>query len=110
RAVFHDDPTDSLQLLTPATINPGAIDAVLTVTDSDGDTADASIDLGVIIAFNDDGPSATDYVGQETASGESTSGQFSFNVGADGGGLSAINGTVLIFGNDGWSQSVDTEF
>lgn len=110
RAVFHDDPTDSLQLLTPATINPGAIDAVLTVTDSDGDTADASIDLGVIVAFNDDGPSATDYVGQDTASGESTSGQFNFNVGADGGGLSAINGTVLIFGNDGWSQSVTTEF
>lgn len=110
RPVFHDDPTDSLQLLTPATINPGAIDAVLTVTDSDGDTADASIDLGVVIAFNDDGPSATDYVGQDTASGESTSGQFNFNVGADGGGLSAINNTILIFGADGWSQSVATEF
>lgn len=110
RAVLHDDPTDPVQALNPATINPGAISAVLTVSDADGDPAQASIDLGVIMAFTDDGPSAENYTGQDVISGESTAGQFNFTVGADGGGLSAINGVALIFGNDGLSQLVETEF
>lgn len=50
-AVFHDEPTDSAQTLSPATINPSAISVVLTVTDDDGDVAQASIDLGAIMAF-----------------------------------------------------------
>lgn len=110
RAVFHDDPTDPIQALNPATINPGAISVVLTVTDSDGDPAQASIDLGVIMAFTDDGPSAENYLAQEVTAGETTSGQFTFSVGADGGGLSSVNGVLLVFGNEGWSQLIETEF
>ena len=57
RAVEHDDATDPDEALSPATINAGAIALSATITDADGDSADASLDLGVLFAFEDDGPS-----------------------------------------------------
>ena len=57
RAVEHDDATDPDEANSPATINAGAISLVATVSDADGDSADASLDLGVLFAFEDDGPS-----------------------------------------------------
>uniref|UniRef100_UPI00261EC2ED retention module-containing protein n=1 Tax=uncultured Methylophaga sp. TaxID=285271 RepID=UPI00261EC2ED len=60
RAVEHDDATDPDEANSPATINAGAISLGATVTDADGDSADASLDLGVLFAFEDDGPVAVD--------------------------------------------------
>jgi T1SS-143 domain-containing protein len=57
RAVEHDDVTNPDEALSPATVNAGAIALTATITDGDGDSADASLDLGVLLAFEDDGPS-----------------------------------------------------
>ncbi|HET7804035.1 MAG TPA: DUF5801 repeats-in-toxin domain-containing protein, partial [Pseudolabrys sp.] len=37
----------------------GKIDAVVTVTDGDGDVATDTVDVGAVISFHDDGPTAT---------------------------------------------------
>ncbi|HDY85869.1 MAG TPA: DUF4114 domain-containing protein, partial [Methylophaga sp.] len=58
RAVVHGNPADSDESTSPATINDGLIVLTATVTDGDGDTASDSIDLGTLIAFEDDGPTA----------------------------------------------------
>ena len=55
RAVEHDDPSDPDEAGSPAVVNAGAISLTATATDADGDSD--SIDLGVLLAFEDDGPS-----------------------------------------------------
>jgi uncharacterized protein YegL len=59
RAVEHDDPSDPDEAASPATIAPGIIDVVITVTDKDGDSASAKSDLGARLQVQDDGPSAS---------------------------------------------------
>lgn len=54
RAVRHSDTTNPDD---PATIPSQLIQLVATVTDSDGDQATASIDIGNALVFKDDGPS-----------------------------------------------------
>ncbi|MFT6624117.1 MAG: hypothetical protein ACJAZI_000176, partial [Cycloclasticus sp.] len=56
RAVVHGNPEDYDEAVTAATIADGLIALTATVTDSDGDTAYDSIDVGALIAFEDDGP------------------------------------------------------
>jgi T1SS-143 domain-containing protein len=58
RAVVHGNPEDHDEALTPATISDGLITMTATVTDGDGDTAIDSIDVGALLAFEDDGPTA----------------------------------------------------
>ncbi|WP_438971918.1 DUF5801 repeats-in-toxin domain-containing protein, partial [Methylophaga sp.] len=62
RAVEHDDVTDPDEANSPATLNAGAIALTGTITDADGDSAEGSIDVGVLFAFEDDGPVAVDDV------------------------------------------------
>ena len=57
RAVEHDDPADPDEAGSPAVVNAGAISLTAIATDADGDSASDSIDLGVLLAFEDDGPS-----------------------------------------------------
>jgi T1SS-143 domain-containing protein len=103
RAVEHDDVTDPDEANSPATLNAGAIALTGTVTDADGDSADASIDVGVLFAFEDDGPVAaddTDTVVEGSADGnvvtaDSTEGESGVDsYGADGPG----NVTSVTFG------------
>ncbi|MCX4193818.1 retention module-containing protein [Methylophaga sp. OBS1] len=95
RAVEHDDATDPDEANSPATLNAGAIALTGTVTDADGDSADGSIDVGVLFAFEDDGPVAADDVDSidnGTAEGnvvtaDSTDGEAGVDsYGADGAG------------------------
>lgn len=95
RAVEHDDATDPDEATSPATLNAGAIALTGTVTDADGDSADGSIDVGVLFAFEDDGPVAADDVDSidnGTAEGnvvtaDSTDGEAGVDsYGADGAG------------------------
>src|SRR6185369_6755378 len=59
RAVEHNDPADNDESgLSAAGITGGLIDLKVVVTDGDGNTASDTIDLGSIIKFEDDGPSA----------------------------------------------------
>ncbi len=79
-----------------------------TITDADGDSATATIDLGDALSFKDDAPTASDEPLQSVVENASPiSGTFDFAPGADGAGVTAINGTVLVFGSDGFSQAVD---
>ena len=96
------DPNDTL------TLHTGSLGATVTATDGDGDSVtSAVIDVASRITFFDDGPSASDEAIQDVAEGGSVNGQFDFVAGADGGGVTHINATALIFDPiTGFSQPV----
>ena len=75
----------------------------VTVTDSDGSSANASLDITVI----DDVPAASAEPNQNVAEGATVTGTLDFVQGADGATVTQINGTVLVFGGDGFSQVLD---
>jgi VCBS repeat-containing protein len=75
----------------------------VTVTDSDGSSANASLDITVI----DDVPTASAEANQNVAEGATVIGTLDFVQGADGATVTQINGTVLVFGGDGFSQTID---
>ena len=79
------------------------------MTDADGDTAADSIDVGVLFAFEDDGPSVGEQTATEVDEGETVDGQLVFDAGEDGGEVTAVNGTTLTFGQDGFSQEIELE-
>ncbi len=87
-AAGEDDVTDSFPV---------------TVTDSDGSSANASLDVRVI----DDVPAASAEPNQNVAEGATVTGTLDFVEGADGASVTAINGTALVFGMDGFSQGID---
>nr|WP_256351893.1 type I secretion C-terminal target domain-containing protein [Aeromonas sp. sia0103] len=74
-----------------------------TVKDADNSTTTGTL----TITFDDDMPSATDEAAQSVAEGTTKLGTFDFVPGADGAGVSHINGIALTFGGDGYSQVVD---
>ncbi|GMB79899.1 hypothetical protein NN6n1_06810 [Shinella zoogloeoides] len=80
------------------------IRVAISVTDADGDTVTKHSDENVKLTFQDDGPVAQN-VAFNLQEGETTSGQLSFDTGRDGGGVTHINGTPLVF-TGGWSQWV----
>jgi hypothetical protein len=59
RAVVHNDPDDPEESgLSAATFSAGALTATATVVDKDNDPdASSAVDLGLILRFEDDGPS-----------------------------------------------------
>ncbi len=75
----------------------------VTVTDSDGSSANASLDITVI----DDVPTAAAEANQNVAEGATVTGTLDFVQGADEASVTAINGTALVFGVDGFSQAID---
>ncbi|MCP8472160.1 DUF5801 repeats-in-toxin domain-containing protein, partial [Pseudomonas triclosanedens] len=99
-----NDPDDTLSL------DKGKISLVATITDKDGDSDSAQVDLGSKLVFYDDGPTislAGNFSGHlivdETHLGDDATANFStafkVNTGADGGGVtyslsSAANGTL----------------
>ncbi|MEE8522343.1 MAG: DUF5801 repeats-in-toxin domain-containing protein, partial [Thermoanaerobaculia bacterium] len=58
RALEHDDPLDDDESTTPEIMASGLVDLEVEVTDGDGDTDTDSIELGSLIKFEDDGPTA----------------------------------------------------
>ncbi|OWV96968.1 immunoglobulin-like domain-containing protein [Rhizobium sp. R693] len=78
-----------------------------TLTDADGDQASATSPVSLTVQFQDDGPIAHDTVGQ-VAEGSVVTGTLDFVQGTDGATVSQINGVNLTFGNDGWSQAIQT--
>ena len=73
------------------------------VTDTDGSTDTASLDIKVI----DDVPTASNEASQNVAEGATVTGTLDFVKGADGATVTHVNGTALSFGGDGYSQSID---
>jgi len=75
----------------------------VTVTDIDGSTASATIDIRI----TDDVPAASPEANQNVAEGATVTGTLDFVQGADGATVTQINGTALVFGGDGFSQAID---
>lgn len=104
RAVIHGNSQDHDESATPTTISDGLIAMTATVTDGDGDTASDSIDVGALIAFEDDGPIA---VADNAVTNEDTAVVIHVltndTVGADNATISghtqATNGTVVLNDN-----------
>ncbi|GEM_PF-1246485 len=109
RAVEHDDVTDPDEANSPATLNAGAIALSATITDADGDSASDSLDVGVLFAFEDDGPSVGIQSDAAVDEGETVTGQLVFDAGQDEGGISHIDGVALEFGQDGYSQEIELD-
>ncbi|WP_274454362.1 DUF5801 repeats-in-toxin domain-containing protein [Aeromonas bestiarum] len=57
RAVEHNDSSDHDESSSPELLDNGVVFVTATLTDGDGDTAKASVDLAGLVAFEDDGPS-----------------------------------------------------
>jgi VCBS repeat-containing protein len=75
----------------------------VTVTDIDGSTASASLDIRI----TDDVPTASAEPRQNVAEGATITGTLDFVQGADGATVTQIGGTTLVFGADGFSQVID---
>ncbi|WP_374656376.1 DUF5801 repeats-in-toxin domain-containing protein [Dongia sp.] len=113
--VFADVKLEVFQALqhdsTPASVNSGDgniesninLHVTLQVTDGDGDKTSIVSNFQV----NDDLPSAADEALQNVAEGATKIGNFDFVAGADGATVTHVGGTALVFGGDGWSQSID---
>ncbi len=57
RAVVHDDPADPDEATSPAVFNAAdLVTLTATITDGDGDTAAATVDISAAFQFKDDGP------------------------------------------------------
>ncbi|MEH2513019.1 T1SS-143 domain-containing protein [Nitrobacteraceae bacterium AZCC 1564] len=72
-------------------------------TDTDNDTVTGNVN----VTINDDVPAATAEASQNVVEGGLAQGQLDFVGGADGATVTHIGNVKLIFGNDGFSQSVD---
>ncbi|MBB6411991.1 DUF5801 repeats-in-toxin domain-containing protein, partial [Mesorhizobium sangaii] len=88
-----DNPTDSSEGIN---LTSGLVTLTATVTDSDGDTASQSIDLGSKASFHDDGPSLGSFT-SGTIPNEvgSVAGLFSLVPGADGIDHFSITGPAI---------------
>ncbi|HWI82286.1 DUF5801 repeats-in-toxin domain-containing protein [Ramlibacter sp.] len=102
RAVVHDDPTDPDESTSPAMLAAAALITMTgKVTDGDGDTATASLNIGDLLKFEDDGPSVSANAavqldddaltggnpggtGDVTPDTANTSGTLAHSLGADG--------------------------
>lgn len=74
-----------------------------TVSDVDLDATPGTLTIN----FDDDAPTATNESAQSIGEGGTINGTVDFVAGADGAGVTHVNGTALVFGVDGFSQSVD---
>ena len=103
-SLFHPDSPDNYD--EPVSPTAGTIQLTATITDGDDDTASATLDISGDISFDDDGPSATDEAAVDVSELATASGMFDFDGGADGATVTHVNDVELVFGMDGWSQSV----
>ncbi len=79
--------------------------ASLTYTVTDGSGASTT---GILtVTFDDDVPTATPEASQNVAEGATVAGTLDFVAGADGASVTHVNGTLLTFGGDGYSQVID---
>ena len=62
RAIVHDDPSDAVEAAPGAAetlASAGLVTLTASVTDGDGDTASATLNIGQTLLFEDDGPAIT---------------------------------------------------
>ncbi|WP_292441777.1 DUF5801 repeats-in-toxin domain-containing protein, partial [Mesorhizobium sp.] len=92
----------------PNDARPGQEDdltLVIPVTVTDGHGGSATANMSVVI--EDDSPTATNEASQNVAEGATVTGTLDFAAGADGATVTHIDSTQLIFGVDGYSQTID---
>jgi T1SS-143 domain-containing protein len=95
-AMNHPDITDPNDAIP--------LNFLATVTDSDGDSTTSNFTVNVL----DDGPTAGTDAGGQVDEGATVTNNMGFSGGADGATVTHINGEKLIFGVDGYSQTIDT--
>ncbi|MDX8512054.1 DUF5801 repeats-in-toxin domain-containing protein, partial [Mesorhizobium captivum] len=74
-----------------------------TITDADNSSTTGTL----TITFDDDAPTASTEAPQNVAEGGTITGTLDFVAGADGATVTHIDGTLLVFGQDGYSQQID---
>jgi len=80
RAVYHDDPMDHDEAISPAVLADDLIDVRLTVTDGDGDMDMVDVALNNIVKFEDDGLFAkNDYINDVMECGDVVNGNVTDN-------------------------------
>jgi Domain of unknown function (DUF5801) len=92
-----------LQAQGPNAENDATAALTYTIADSDGSSTTGTLN----ITFDDDAPTATAEASQSLAEGATVTGTLDFVAGADGATVTHINGTALVFGEDGYSQAID---
>ncbi|WP_210325078.1 Ig-like domain-containing protein, partial [Mesorhizobium silamurunense] len=75
----------------------------VTLTDLDGQSDNGTLSVKIV----DDVPTASTEASQNIAEGATITGTLDFVAGADGATVTHIDGTLLVFGQDGYSQAID---
>lgn len=92
RAIFHSPDTGPNQSISMAALNDSLIQLNATITDKDGDPASASLNIGSNLKFLDDtvtltvessAPDAAHAAHLGNKGGQSVTGQFGYDIGAD---------------------------
>ncbi|MFA5712373.1 DUF5801 repeats-in-toxin domain-containing protein, partial [Mycolicibacterium sp.] len=102
-AIAHDVDGSDANAFDDAISVTADIRVSLSVTDNDGDTTTAASSTKIKLTFQDDGPSVENATGEANEGGAVIEGQIVFDAGQDGGGVTHIDGTLLVFVG-GWSQ------
>ncbi len=74
-----------------------------TITDADSSVANGTL----TVTFDDDAPTASAEASQNVAEGATVAGTLDFVAGADGASVTHVNGALLTFGEDGYSQAIN---
>ncbi|WP_448505958.1 retention module-containing protein [Immundisolibacter sp.] len=121
RAVQHDDPSDPDEASGPVVLSASdLVTLTATITDGDGDSAHATLDIGGAFAFKDDGPSislnvvgTTDalavdetYLGFNAVANFADNFSGSSSYGADGAGSVSTGYSLAITGGDGTASGL----
>ncbi|WP_322978177.1 retention module-containing protein [Pseudomonas sp. C11] len=113
QAIKHGDSGDHDDL---ALIKDGVLKLGVTVYDKDGDSHSASLDLGKVVGFEDDGPKVTSfelergvrlYVDESVGQGGSTQNENGYVAPTDEVGHGNVLGYVRVAGGDLFNLSVD---
>ncbi|MNG93117.1 Bifunctional hemolysin/adenylate cyclase precursor [compost metagenome] len=106
RAVEHNDSNDHDEALSPALLDNGVVFVTATITDGDGDTAKASVDLAGLVAFEDDGPDIVEASQSASLANSDTGhveGSYTVDLGSDGAGYGDLTGNI-----SGWNGTTTT--
>ncbi|MNX68605.1 Bifunctional hemolysin/adenylate cyclase precursor [compost metagenome] len=105
-AVEHNDSNDHDESGSPELLDNGVVFITATLTDGDGDSAKASVDLAGLVAFEDDGPDIVETSKSASLANSDAGhveGTYTVDLGSDGAGHGDLTGNI-----SGWNGTTTT--
>ncbi|QJT28678.1 VWA domain-containing protein [Aeromonas media] len=105
-AVEHNDSNDHDESGSPELLDNGVVFITATLTDGDGDSAKASVDLAGLVGFEDDGPDIVETSKSASLANSDAGhveGTYTVDLGSDGAGHGDLTGNI-----SGWNGTTTT--